>query len=76
MSAEIFNAISIAGFMIFLSCLILLLMCFILDAIGKCDGYGTKFLSLIEKCTTLLIVISTFAIITAINCAILYALFS
>lgn len=76
MSTEIFKVISIAGFMIFLNCLILMLLCIVLDAIGKCDGYGTKFLSLIEKCTTLLFVISAFSIITAINCAILYALFS
>lgn len=76
MSTEIFNVISIAGFITFLNCLILMLLCIILDAIGKCDGYGTKFLSLIEKCTTLLIVISTFSIITALNCAILYGLLS
>lgn len=76
MSAEIFKAISIAGFMIFFNCLILLLLCCTLDAIGESNEYGTKFCDLIEKCATLLIVIGTFAVITAINCAILYALFS
>lgn len=76
MSAEIFKAISIAGFMIFLNCLILMLLCITLDLIGESSGYGTKFCDLMKKCDTLLIVIGTFAIITAINCAILYALFS
>lgn len=76
MSAEIFKVISIACFMIFLNCLILLLLCCTLYAIGENNGYGTKFLSLIEKCTTLLFVISAFSIITAINCAILYGLLS
>lgn len=76
MSAEIFKAISIIGFMIFLNCLILLLLCCALDAIGESNGYGTKFCDLIEKCVALLIVIGVFAIITTLNCAILYALFS
>lgn len=76
MSAEIFKVISIAGFMIFLNCIILLLLCCTLDAIGENNGYGTKFCDLMKKCDTLLIVISAFSIITAINCAILYALFS
>lgn len=76
MSAEIFKAISIAGFMIFLNCLILMLLCITLDLIGESSGYGTKFCDLMKKCDTLLIVIGTFAIITAINCAILYALLS
>ena len=76
MSAEIFKVISIAGFMIFFNCLILLLLCCALDAIGESNGYGTKFCDLIEKCTTLLIVIGTFAIITALDCAILYSLLS
>ena len=75
MSAEIFKVISIIGFMIFLNCLILLLICCALDAIGENNGYGTKFCGLIEKCVALLIVIGAFAIITAIDCAILYALF-
>lgn len=73
MSAEIFKAISIAGFMIFLNCLILMLLCITLNLIGESSGYGTKFC---EKCDTLLIVIGTFAIITAINCAIVYGLLS
>lgn len=73
MSAEIFKVISIIDFMIFLNCLILLLICCALDE--KNNGYGTKFCGLIEKCVTLLIVIGAFAIITAIDCAILYALF-
>ena len=76
MSDEIFKAVSIAGFMIFLNCLILLLLCCALDAIGESNGYGTKFCDLIEKCVELLIVIGTFAIITSLDCAILYALFS
>lgn len=76
MSAEIFKVISITGFMIFLNCLILLPLCCALDAIGESSGYGTKFCDFMKKCDTLLIVIGTFAIITAINCAILYALFS
>lgn len=76
MSAEIFKAIPIAGFMIFLNCLILMLLCCMLNAIGESNGYGTKFCDLIEKCTMLLIVIGAFAIMTALNCAILYALFS
>lgn len=76
MSAEIFKAISIAGFMIFLNCLILMLLCITLGVIGENSGYRTKFCDLMEKCDTLLIVISTFAIITAINCAILYGLLS
>lgn len=76
MSAEIFKVISIIGFMIFLNCLILMLLCITLDVIGENSGYGTKFCDLMKKCDTLLIVISTFAIITVINCAILYALFS
>lgn len=49
MSAEIFKAISIAGFMIFLNCLILMLLCTILYVIGENSGYGTKFCDLIEK---------------------------
>lgn len=73
MSAEIFKAISIAGFMIFLNCL---LLCITLGVIGEDGGYGTKFCDLMKKCDTLRIVISTFAIITAINCAILYGLLS
>lgn len=76
MSAEIFKVISFSGFMIFLNCLILLLLCCALYAIGESNGYGTKFCDLIEKCTILLIVIGTFAIMTTLNCAILYALFS
>lgn len=76
MSAEIFKAISFASFMVFLNCLILLLLCCALNAIGESNGYGTKFCDLIEKCTILLIVIGTFAIMTTLNCAILYALFS
>lgn len=40
MSAEIFKAISIAGFMIFLNCLILMLLCITLDLIGESSGYG------------------------------------
>ena len=76
MIAEIFKAIAIAGLIIFLNCLILLLLCCALDALGENNGYGTKFCGLIEKCATLLIVIGAFAIITAIDCAILYALFS
>ena len=76
MSAEIFKVVSIAGFMIFFNCLILLLLCCALDAIGESNGYGTKFCDLIEKCVALMIVIGTFAIITALDCAILYALLS
>lgn len=76
MSAEIFNAISIAGFMIFLNCLILMLLCITLDVIGENSGYGTKFCDLMKKCNTLLIAIGTLAIITAIDCAILYGLLS
>lgn len=76
MSAEIFKVISIAGFVIFLNCLILLLLCCALDAIGESNGYGTKFCDLIEKCVALLIVIGTFAIITALDCAIVYGLLS
>lgn len=74
MSAEIFKVISFASFMVFLNCLILLLLCITLGVIGEDGGYGTKFCDLMKKCDTLLIVISTFAIITAINCAILYGL--
>ena len=76
MSTEIFKVISIAGFMIFFDCLILLLLCFALDAIYESNGYGTKFcdLDLIEKCFALLIVIGAFSIITALDCAILYSL--
>lgn len=49
MSAEIFKVISIAGFMIFFNCLILLLLCCTLDAIGESNEYGTKFCDLIEN---------------------------
>lgn len=76
MSAENFKAIPIAGFMIFLNCLVLMLLCITLGVIGENSGYGTKFCDLMKKCDALLIVISTFAIITAINCAILYGLLS
>ena len=75
MSAEIFKVISIAGFMIFFNCLILLLLCCALDAICEINGHGTKFcdLDLIEKCFALLIVIGAFSIIAALDCAMLYA---
>ena len=76
MSAEIFKVISITSFMIFLNCLILLLLCCALDAIGESNVYGTKFCDLIEKFIALLIVIGAFAIITALDFAILYALLS
>ena len=76
MSAGIFKVISIACFMIFFNCLILLLLCCALDAICESNGHGTKFCDLIEKCVELLIVIGTFSIITSLDCAILYALLS
>ena len=76
MSAEIFKVISISGFMIFFNCLILMLLCCAFDAICESNGHGTKFCDLIEKCFALLIVIGAFAIITAFDCAILYALLS
>ena len=43
MSAEIFKVISIAGFIIFFNCLILMLLCCALRAICKSNGHGTKF---------------------------------
>lgn len=49
MSAEIFKAISIAGFMIFLNCLILMLLCITLGVIGEDGGYGTKFCDLMKN---------------------------
>lgn len=49
MSAEIFKAISIAGFMIFLNCLILMLLCITLNLIGESSGYGTKFCDLMKN---------------------------